>query len=126
MAARVEREPDFVAYALAAYRRQKGLDAAGLAAYLGCPAPALARLALCGRPEGEGPMFAGRVRRIAEYAGCDPAKLASLLRAVELAETIAPATPSALLAARDRISEEPSEYDTTPPPQPAPDEESGP
>jgi hypothetical protein len=68
-------------------------------------------------------MFAGRVRRIAEYAGCDPARLANLLRAVNLAEAMETAAPSALLAARDRISEEPSDYDATPPPSPAPEEE---
>jgi hypothetical protein len=123
MAARVEREPDFVAYALTAYRRLEGLNAAGLAAYLGCPEPALARLALSGRPEGDDPMFADRVRRIAGYAGCEPAKLANLLRAVELTERTKPAAPSALLAARDRISEEPSDYDETPPSQPVPGEE---
>ena len=101
-AARAEDNPFFVAFALAAYRRLMRLDDTALAVHLGCTAPALSRLALCRRPEGNSPMFRDDLARIAEHAGCDPAKLAQVLRAAEAAERMRAASPGALLAARDR------------------------
>jgi hypothetical protein len=111
-----EMRPFFVASALATYRTLKQIDDATLAAELGCTAIGLSRLALCRRPEGIGAMFRTEVEQIAEHAGCRADALASILRAASLAEKTSVAAPGALLAARDRISEEPAGYD--PPDEP--------
>jgi hypothetical protein len=113
-AARAESRPFFVASALAAYRDLAGVDNAGLAAHLGCTPAALARLALCGRPMEDDPMFTDRVRRIADHIGCDPVRLDSLLRAATAADKMRTSASGTLLAARDRISEEPAAYETPP------------
>jgi hypothetical protein len=118
-AARAEENPFFLASALAAYRRLMGLDDAALAAHLGCSVAALPHLALCRRPEGDSPMFRDDLTRIAAYVGCDPARLAQLLRAAEAADRMRVASPGALLAARDRRDDdddgdgEPDEPDQT-------------
>lgn len=105
-AARAEDDRFFVGSALAAYRRLRGIDGTALAAELGCEEPALSRLALCRRPEGEGPMFRDEVTRIADYTGCDVARLASVLRAATTAERMRTPAPATLLAARDRIPDQ--------------------
>ena len=101
-AARAEADPFFVASALAAYRALAGYDDARLAAWLGCPAGNLARLALCRRPDGGSAMFSDEVRRIARHVGGDAGRLAQLLRAVENTEAMRDASPGALMAAHDR------------------------
>jgi hypothetical protein len=50
-----ESIPTTIGYTLAAHRRRTGLDDGALAAYLGCPAEALPRLALCRRPDPSSP-----------------------------------------------------------------------
>ena len=85
-------------------------DPAALAARLGCPPQSLTRLALCLRPDDGSERFAGDVRAIAAYAGCDPVALRDLLREVSAVRRLrAPAGADAadvgrglLLAARDR------------------------
>lgn len=101
-AARAEEEPFFLASALAAYRRLSGDDEARLAAWLGCSPVALARLALCRRPDGESAMFSDEVQRIAAFAGANAARLANLLRSVENAEAMRTPDAAALMAAQDR------------------------
>lgn len=111
-ATRAESDPFFVAWALAVYRELAELDSAALAARLGCSVAALRRLALCRRPDGESAMFADEVTRIAEHTGCDPARLAQVLRAAENAERMRRTASVTLLAARDREREEgPSDED---------------
>jgi hypothetical protein len=106
-----EERPFFVASALAAYRSLRQIDDTTLADELGCTRIGLSRLALCRRPEGVGPMFRTEIERIAQHAGCRADALANVLNAASLAEKTHAAAPSALLAARDRISEEPAGYD---------------
>ncbi|MGE0539378.1 MAG: hypothetical protein AB7R89_04295 [Dehalococcoidia bacterium] len=107
-----EERPFFVAAALAIYRALRQIDNAALAAELGCTEIGLSRLALCRRPDGDGAMFRTQVERIARHAGCRAESLANVLRAASAVEKMQAATPSALLAARDRISEEPAGYET--------------
>jgi hypothetical protein len=106
-----EARPAFVASALAAYRNLRQIDNAALATELGCTEAGLSRLALCRRPDGDGAMFRTEVERIAQHAGCRAETLARLLRAASVAEKMQTAAPGTLLAARDRISEEPAGYD---------------
>jgi hypothetical protein len=51
-----------------------------LAAWLRMPAAQLPRLSLCRRPDIAGPEVSDQVAAIAEYTGCDPDRLMSLLR----------------------------------------------
>ena len=68
---------------LATYRRRHGLDAAGLAAELGCSVTALHALALCQRPAAATPMtFASEVGHLAAYIGCHADRLMVVLREV--------------------------------------------
>ena len=50
LAARAVGEPFFLGWVLAAYAHSEGLDDAGLAASLGCPAQELVMLRLCRTP----------------------------------------------------------------------------
>lgn len=113
----------FVGSALAEYRRLRSFDAATLAAYLDCDEAALSRLALCRRPEGEDPMFRDEVTRIADYTGCNAARLASLLRAATTAGRVRAASPASLLAARDRPPDDARPDQPPPASAPAPDGE---
>ncbi len=82
-AAWAEALPCVVAPTLAAYRQRHGLDARGLAAYLGCSVTALQGLALCHRPRPTSVTFAADVRRLAAYIGCHADRLAVVLRHAE-------------------------------------------
>jgi hypothetical protein len=115
-AARAEEQPFFLASALTAYRRLAGYDEAGLAVWLGCSPVALARLALCRRPDGESAMFSDEVQRIAAFAGANATRLANLLRTVENAEAMRTPAADALIAAHDR--ERPAAEDALAPAEP--------
>jgi hypothetical protein len=106
-AMQAEEKPFFVASTLATYRTLREMDNAALAAYLGCTEAALYRLALCRRPDGDGSMFRSEVERIAQHTGCNVEALANVLRTASVAAKMHAADPGMLLAARDRISEEP-------------------
>jgi hypothetical protein len=126
-AAQAEESPFFVASALASYRELTDLDDAALAAFLGCTLPALARLALCRRPKGESGAFGEDVRQIAAYAGCSADQLARVLRAASTAETMGAGAPGSLLAARDRVADEPQQREKPAEPErPSHDSEIGP
>jgi hypothetical protein len=110
MAARVERDPAFLASALAEYARSEKLDDAGLAAELGLPPADLARLRLCGSPRAE--HFLADVAAVAQYFNVDATTLAGVvrrgqslarLRAAHSAES----QPGLLLAARDDARDPP-------------------
>lgn len=101
-AARASEDEFFVASALAAYKSERELDNAELAAWLGCDASRLTRLGLCRRPETRSQGFGAEVQQIAAYAGVQPLALASLLKEVSALSALRVAEPSAtLLAARD-------------------------
>lgn len=89
---------------LFAYQEQEELDESGLAAFLGCDAAGLPRLALCRRPHSQTPAFRADIERIAQYAGANPLQLVKLIRAVEARAALqhaAEAPSPMLLAARD-------------------------
>lgn len=117
MATFVEDDPFFVASALAVYRDDMHLGADDLAAYLGCAADALPRLALCRRPAENSPVYRDEIERIAAFVGAAPARLANIMRHADLAQRRnRAATRGGLMAARDRRSEDsqPHPADTGP------------
>lgn len=108
LARRCEKDADFMAYALAQFRRQRGLtreDEAALTRELGATPEALARLALCRRPDAgaanDEADTARQVGEIAAYSGVPAERVAALLRAVE-AEGEAP-TPDAVAVQSARV-----------------------
>lgn len=111
-AARRARDRDgFVAAALHTYQSLHGLGDDELAAFLGCAPELLPRLALCRRPDPDPLRFRAEVEAIAAYTGADSLRLAQVLREAAAARAFRAAPDQGmLLAARDRISEEPSQY----------------
>jgi hypothetical protein len=105
-AGRAERDPFFVASALAGYRELAGMTNAELAAWLGGRSGTITRLALCRRPDEDSAMYGDDVKRIASYAGVDAGRLATLLRAAANLEAMRAGSPASLLAARDRGQDE--------------------
>lgn len=119
---RLETDPRFMAYALAQYRRQEGIEIEELAQLLGLMPEMTTRLALCLRPDARSPQFAEQVREIADYTLADEAQLANLLRQLsgleklgriqqapdmaDAEEESAPLMPGLLAVARDRDDEE--------------------
>ena len=79
-AAAPEGEPSVLAAALAAHRYRHGFDQTALAARLGLAPERLPALALCHRPDPATPQFSKVVAGIAQYVGCDAARLLILLR----------------------------------------------
>lgn len=78
-----ESSPFLTGHALAAYRQRFALDAAGLAAYLGCSLQAVQALALYRRPAVIAPAFVEDVRWLARETGCDVERLAEVLWIVD-------------------------------------------
>jgi hypothetical protein len=95
LARRLEGDAEFMAHALSQYRRQRGLDEAGLAQELGASPRMLARLALCRQPQPGAADYTAQVNAIAEYAHVEPERLAALLNAVEVEEAVQAATVGA-------------------------------
>lgn len=89
LARRLQSDPRFMAYTLAVYQEQEGLEEDDLALALGMVPEMLSRLALCKRPDAQSPEFAVQVREIADYTLADEAQLASLLRQVSSLEKLA-------------------------------------
>ncbi len=122
LALKLQRNPRFMAYVLAAYQRQESLSDEELAEALGAMPELIVRLALCRRPSVSAPQFAEQVRELADYTLIDEAQLASIVRQVDGLERLAGlphAVPEGeaqaglslsglLAAARDR-EEEPDE-----------------
>jgi hypothetical protein len=110
LAARAEGEEFFLAPLLAAYARSEGLDDAGLASALGCPAGELARLRLCRAPRTDPAGFRDDVARIAERFRMEPRRLAEAVqrgRVVRRMRAGGPAAGGFLMAARDADAEPP-------------------
>ncbi len=89
LARRLQSDPRFMAYALAVYQEQEGLEEEELAQALGIMPEMLSRLALCKRPDDRSPEFAAQVREIADYTLADEAQLANLLRQISGLEKMA-------------------------------------
>jgi hypothetical protein len=78
--ARLGADPFFMASALVAYRRATDADLTEVAAFLGCPVDALARLALYPRPQPARAATRARLARMAAASGAQPGRLAALLQ----------------------------------------------
>lgn len=130
---RMEEDPGYMAWVLAAYCRAEGWSPETLRDRLGLDDEALLRLVLCKRPQGDSPNFAAQVREIAEYTQVDAAIIARTVRTVDALqameprhvradeETNAAITPKVnpgvmFVAARDRLREAPQTYQDDLPP----------
>ncbi|MDQ3775289.1 MAG: hypothetical protein M3461_13530 [Pseudomonadota bacterium] len=108
-ARRASADAFFLGRALAEYQAMHGLDDGTLAEMLQCTLEALARLALCRRPDDQAAKFREEVQRIATFTSCNAERLVELLREVaavaSLREEGSDASSQGLLmAARDRRS----------------------
>src|SRR5437773_919886 len=105
LAERAAGEPFFLAWLLAAYAVSEGLDDAGLAATLGCPAQELSMLRLCRAPRTDAHEFWDDITSIAERFGLEPQRLADAIKHGRVVRRFQQADAGAggsLLAARDR------------------------
>lgn len=102
---RAVEEPFFLAGALESYKEENDLDDAGLAAFLGCGPDDLPRLALCRRPREA--TFPQDVAHLARRFSLDGARLAQLVREVEVLEEFRGDEAAISMAARDRDGEDP-------------------
>jgi hypothetical protein len=89
LAGRLSSDPRYMAYALAAYRRQEGLSEGELAGALGTTPELLVRLALCLRPDADSPLFAEQLGELADFTLTVEAQLAHILRQVDSLEALA-------------------------------------
>jgi len=99
----------FLGKAFAEYQAMHGIDDRKLAKMLQCTIEAVARLALCRRPDDQAAKFRQEAQRIATFASCNAEQLVQLLREVaavaSLREEGSEASSQGLLmAARDRRS----------------------
>jgi hypothetical protein len=106
---RANKDPFFLGWALAEYQAMNGIDDQRLAKLLQCTPKALARLALCRRPDDQSVRFQEDVQRIAVFASCSAERLARLLREVAAVASLRKvssetALEGVLMAARDRRS----------------------
>lgn len=89
LASRLQNDPRFMSYVLAAYRQQEGLNVKELAQEFGTLPAMLLRLAICKRPNPNSTQFAEQVRELADYTLTDEAQLANILRQVDSLEKLA-------------------------------------
>jgi hypothetical protein len=107
-AERAASRPAFLAFALAEYAAVEGLDAAALAARLGCTADVLNSVRLCLTPPADPDGFREAVGRICDQFGVHREPLVAAVEcgrmatAVRAAVAEAPAEAGFVLAARDR------------------------
>lgn len=87
--ARLERDPSFMASALADYRAELRLNDQQLAKALDCNVEALTSLAFCRTPRlDDEKLFLADVQAIAKYVGCDWKELARVVRTVQSLTTL--------------------------------------
>lgn len=106
---RASSDAFFMGSALAEYQAIHSIDDRRLANILRCSTQALARLALCRRPDDQATRFREEVQRIATFASCNADRLAQLLREVAVVASFREgpgecASQGLLMAARDRRS----------------------
>jgi hypothetical protein len=113
-ARRAALDPYFLAFALHQYAEQHEMDEAALAAALGATPETLAHARLCRTPRTDDPAGCDGVSRIAVKFGLNEAELLKAVRAGEVAvahraaaERGRPETAAPMLAARDRLPDEP-------------------
>ena len=107
MVLRASDDVFFMGRALAEYRALHGMDDQKLGQRLQCTHEALARLALCRRPDDREAKFQDDVKRIAAFAPCNADRLVQLLREVAALGSLRkqrgkPPLAGLLMAARDR------------------------
>lgn len=105
-------DPFFLAHLLAPLIQSGRITRRDLAAKIVCPESRLVRLWLCRAPSLVSPAFREDIERIANYVGCDPTRLGTIVReasAIKALESTRESSQSVLLAARDRLPEEPNE-----------------
>jgi hypothetical protein len=90
LVALARRDPQFIGSALAKYQQEHDLDAARLAAWLGCGQDALLRLSLCRLPGDRIERSPDELLKIARFAPCNPDSLAHLLREVSTLGALEP------------------------------------
>ncbi len=106
-ARRARLEPLFLGHELFEYQKLGNHDEEEIATFLQCSTDALVSLALCRKPDTNGPSFRMDVERIADHCGANPTRLANLLREVDALRAMravqqSHAPSGLLLAARDR------------------------
>jgi len=103
---RARKDTFFLAGTLSSYQQVRGWDDQSLATFLECEVSAIQRLAACRMPFAASPRFQDDVRAIAAFAGCNPERLAVLVREVTVVSAIRKegkvTEQKYLLAARDR------------------------
>lgn len=80
MAGKLSNNAEFMAFALAVYQQQEGLDDSALAKKLQTLPDMLVRLALCKRPSAHSTEFAEQVRELSDYTLIDERLLAEVIR----------------------------------------------
>lgn len=102
-ARRLRSDPFFLASAMEDYAGSEGLDAAGLAAALGCAPDDLGSLGLCRRPRADREHFSDDVRRIAGRFSLSEDRLAEVVRRSDALNAMREAeSEDVIAAARDR------------------------
>ena len=81
-ARRASTDAFFLGKAFAEYQAMHGIDDRKLAKMLQCNIAAVARLALCRRPDDQAAKFRQEVQRIATFTSCNAERLVQLLREV--------------------------------------------
>jgi len=107
LARRASTDAFFLGNAFAEYQAMHGIDDRTLAKMLGCTIQAVARLALCRRPDDQAAKFREEVQRIATFASCNAERLVQLLREVAAVGSLREegreaSSQGLLMAARDR------------------------
>lgn len=105
LARRVQKDPFFLASALADYAESEGLNAQGLASRLGCSPEFLSPLGLCCRPRREPAFFRQDVEQITSRFGLKSTVLAEVVRRSDALSALRRGKTSEtglLMAARDR------------------------
>jgi hypothetical protein len=101
----VRKDPFFLGHALAEFESLRRFDDKELVAWLGCASDSLSSLSLCRMPTSTEKSFLKDVRAIAEFASCNPDRLAQLLREVGAVSAIREGSrhnrDAFLMAARD-------------------------
>lgn len=112
-ARRAEADPFFFARTLATYRRDNGLDDAGLAAALNCTPAQVISLALCRAPDAASPRFRAEVKQMAAESGVDMVTIVRVVRSVHAHAALRSVAEEAstYLAARDHDEPEQDEED---------------
>lgn len=112
LAQRVQDDDFFLASALALYARTEQLGDQSLAEVLGCDVEALNLLRICRRPRTDDVGFRQDLQRISNHFDVQIGILAEAIRRAEALSALRQGTSNQrglMMAARDRIDEEPTE-----------------